>query len=73
MAHCVDRLDPFSRKIDQIDRRIARLVKLRDELMRQGEKCYPEYDCDGEGEAYFRELGLDRGERVYHAVAGMEE
>lgn len=66
---CKSRGGAFSQHIDHLDSEIARLVKQRQEWMKD---MPSEYDSCGEGEIYFGLLGLDYGERVYHAIAGIK-
>lgn len=56
----------FAIELDRIDSQIAKLVKARDMWM---EAAPRDYDSDGEGQVYFRELDTARGEEVYHCIA----
>ncbi len=69
MSDCAKRQDEYSREIDDIDLRIAPLVARRDELRKRMPKGY---DCCGEGEVYFKYLGSDRGEEVYHVIGRLK-
>jgi len=66
MSDCADRLDDYSRAIDDLDKAIAALIKARDERVKSMPNCY---DSCGEGEAYFSIFELGRAEDIYFTVA----